>query len=52
MELREGGKEALENAWRAFCSSTEDLPRSPRLHRALPRDPKIKLSSLVAPMGG
>ena len=51
MELREGGKEALENAWRAFCSSTEDLPRSPRLHRALPRDPKIKLGSLVAPTG-
>ena len=28
-----------------------DLPRSARIHRALSRDPKIKLGSLVAPLG-
>jgi hypothetical protein len=36
------------SVWRAFCSSIEDLPRSAR---ALSRDPKIKLGSLVAPSG-
>ena len=29
----------------------KDLPRSARIHRAVPRDPKIKLVSLVAPIG-
>ena len=29
-----------------------ELPRSARLHRALSRDPKIRLGSLVAPSGG
>ena len=38
--------------WRSFCSSINDLPRSARLHRALSRDPKIRLGSLVAPSGG
>ena len=28
-----------------------DLPRSARIHRALSRDPKINLGSLVAPSG-
>jgi hypothetical protein len=42
---------ASKNAWRAFCCSIDDLPRSARLHRALSRDPKIKLGSLVAPWG-
>jgi hypothetical protein len=37
---------------RTFCSSVNDLPRSARLHRALSRDPKIRLGSLVAPSGG
>ena len=37
--------------WRTFCSSVNDLPRSARLHRALSRDPKIRLGSLVAPFG-
>jgi len=44
-------RKASKNAWRAFCSSIDDLPRSARLHRTLSRDPKIKLGSLVAPTG-
>jgi len=44
-------RKASKNAWRAFCSSIDDLPRSARLHRALSRDPKTMLGSLVAPMG-
>ena len=42
-------RKASKNAWRTFCSSINDLPRSARLRRALSRDPKIKLGSLVAP---
>jgi hypothetical protein len=44
-------RKASKNAWRTFCSSINDPPRSARLHRALSRDPKIKLGSLVAPSG-
>jgi hypothetical protein len=44
-------RKASKNAWRTFCSSINDLPRSASLHRALSRDPKIKLGSLVAPLG-
>jgi hypothetical protein len=44
-------RKASKNAWRTFCSSINDLPRSARLQRALSRDPKIKLGSLVAPLG-
>ena len=44
-EVRKVSKET----WRTFCSSVNDLPRSARLHRALSRDPKIRLGSLVAP---
>ena len=44
-------RKASKNAWRAFCSSIDDLPRSARLHRALSRDPKIKLGSLVDSTG-
>jgi hypothetical protein len=40
-----------KNPWRTFCSSINDLPRLTRLHRALSRDPKLKLGSLVAPSG-
>jgi hypothetical protein len=43
-------RKASKNAWRTFCSFINDLPRSARLHRALSRDPKIKLGSLVAPL--
>jgi len=42
---------ASKNARRTFCSSIIDLARSARLQRALSRDPKIKLGSLVAPSG-
>ena len=42
-------RKTSKNAWRTFCSSINDLPRSARLHRALSRDPKITLGSLVAP---
>jgi hypothetical protein len=31
-----------------FCNSVNDLPKSARLHRALSRDPEIKLGSFVA----
>jgi hypothetical protein len=45
-------RKASKETWRTFCSSVKDLPRSARLHRALSRDPKIRLGSLVAPSGG
>ena len=48
---REEVRKASKNAWRTFHSSINDLPRSARLHRALSRDPKIKLASLVTPSG-
>jgi hypothetical protein len=38
-----------KNAWRTFWSSINDLPKAARVHRALSRDPKIKLESLVVP---
>ena len=44
-------RKATEDAWRTFCSSINELPSSDRLHRALSRDPKIKLGTLVAPAG-
>jgi len=44
-------RKASKNAWRTFCSSINYLPRPARLHRALSRDPKIKLVSLVASSG-
>jgi len=43
---------ASEETWRTFCSSINDLPRAARLHRALSRDPKIRLGSLATPSGG
>jgi hypothetical protein len=46
-EVRKASKETL----RTFCGSINDLPRLARLHRALSRDPKTKLGSLVAPNG-
>jgi hypothetical protein len=39
------------DAWRIFCSSIDDLPKSASLHKALSTDPTIKLGSLVAPAG-
>jgi hypothetical protein len=47
-EVRKTSKETC----RTFCSSITDLPRSARLHRALSRDPKVRLASLVAPSRG
>jgi len=44
-------RKASKSAWRAFCSSIDDLPSSARLHTAHSRDPKIKLGSMVAPSG-
>jgi len=44
-------RKASKNAWRTFCSYIDDLPRSAKLHRALSKEPKIKLVSLVAPTG-
>ena len=44
-------RKASRGTWRAFCSSIEDLPRSDKLHRALSRDPKIKLGSLKTNSG-
>jgi len=46
-EVRKASKET----WRTLCSSINVLPRTARLHRALSRDPKISLGSLVAPSG-
>ena len=46
-EVRKASKET----WRTFCSSINDLPRTARSHRALSRDPKIRLRSWVAPSG-
>ena len=44
-------RKASKDAWRNFCNSINDIPMSMRLHRALSRDPKIKLGSLLAPSG-
>jgi hypothetical protein len=44
-------RKASKNSWRAFCNSINDLPTSVRLHRALSREPKTKLGSLVTPSG-
>jgi len=44
-------RKASKDAWRTFCSSINDLPMTTRLHRALSRDPKSKLGSLVEPSG-
>jgi hypothetical protein len=48
---REEVRKASKETWRTFCSSINDLPKSARLHRALSRDPKIRLGTLVAPSG-
>jgi len=44
-------RKASRETWRTFCGSINHLPRSARLHRALSRDPKTKLGSLMAPTG-
>jgi len=45
-------RKASKNAWRTFCSSINDLPRSATLHRVPSRDLKVKLGSLVIPSSG
>ena len=42
---------ASKEPCRTFCSTVNDVLMSARLHRALSRDPKIKVGSLVAPSG-
>jgi hypothetical protein len=44
-------RKASKESWRAFCNSINDLPTSVRLQRALSRDTKTKLGSLVTPSG-
>jgi glucose-6-phosphate isomerase len=44
-EVRKVSKET----WRAFCTSINDLPRAARLHRALSKDPKVRLGSWCLP---
>ena len=42
-------RKASKHASRTTCSSVNDLPMSAILQKAVSRDPKIKLGSLVAP---
>jgi hypothetical protein len=44
-------RRASKETWRAFCTSINELPRAARLHRALSKDLKVRLGSLVTPMG-
>jgi hypothetical protein len=44
-------QKASKKTWRTFCTSINELPRAARLHRALSKDPKVRLGSLVAPSG-
>ena len=44
-------RKAFKETCRTFCSSINDLPRSARLHRALSRNPKLRLGSMVASSG-
>jgi hypothetical protein len=44
-----GGKEGLKGCKEDFCNTVNELTMLARLHRALPRERKIKPRSLVAP---
>jgi len=44
-------RRASKETWRTSCNSINNLPKPARFHRALSRDPKIQLGSLVAPSG-
>jgi hypothetical protein len=44
-------QKASKETWRAFCTSTNELLMAARLHRALSKDPKVRLGSLMAPSG-
>lgn len=42
-------RKASKDARKTFCNTVNELTMLARLHRALPREPKIKPRSLVAP---
>jgi hypothetical protein len=46
-EVRKSSKETS----RTFCSSVNGLPKAARLHKALSKDPVVRLRSLVNPSG-
>jgi hypothetical protein len=48
-EYRREVRRASKESWRAFCTSINELPRAARLHRALSKDPKVRLGFLVTP---
>jgi hypothetical protein len=50
-EYRREVRRASNETWRAFCSSINELPRAARLHRALSKDPKVRLGILVTSTG-
>jgi hypothetical protein len=50
-EYRREVQRASKETWRTFCTSINELPRAARLHRALSKDPKVRLGSLVTPTG-
>jgi hypothetical protein len=44
-------QKASKETWRTFCTSINELPKAARVHRALSKDPKVRLGCLVAPLG-
>jgi hypothetical protein len=48
-QYRREVQRASKQTWRAFCTSINELPRAARLHRALSKDPEVRLGSLVTP---
>jgi hypothetical protein len=48
-EYRREVRRASKENWRAFCTYINVLPRATRLHRALSKDHKVRLGSLVTP---
>jgi hypothetical protein len=44
-------QKASKETWKAFCTSINEPPKTARLYRALSKDPKVRLGSLVAPSG-
>jgi len=51
LNYRKEVRKASKIAWRTFCTSINDLPRSARLHRAFSRYLKISSELMVAPSG-
>jgi hypothetical protein len=50
-EYRREVRSASKESWRAFCTFINELPMAARLHRALSKDPKVRLGFLVTPTG-